>query len=147
VKNPTRKQKDETKKLEYTVWTSSGYDNDGWHSYQGSPDKEFNSSFSTLEEANSRVEYVFYYENPWGLEKEEMDAETDETDNKGIRFMECSPDDSERWTVSVVPSFAFEYINDRNNRSSEQDAEEENLSEEEEEEENLSEEEEAVLFL
>jgi hypothetical protein len=110
VKNPTTKQKDETKKLEYTVWTSCGYENDGWHSYQGPPDKEFNSSFATLKEANSRVEYVFYYDNPWGQEKEEMHADNDDIDNKGIRYMECHPDDSERWTVSVVPSIVFEYL-------------------------------------
>jgi hypothetical protein len=120
VKNPTTKQKDKTKKLEYTVWTSCGYDHDGWHSYGGPPDKEFNSSFATLEEANSRVEYVFYYDNPWGSEREEMNAETDEIDKKGICYMECRPDDSERWTVSVVPSIVFEYPTHRKNSSSEE---------------------------
>jgi hypothetical protein len=66
------------------------------------------------------VEYdVFYNENPWGLEQEEkMNVEIDETVKKGIRFMECSPDDSERWTVSVVPSIVCEYLNARKNGSS-----------------------------
>jgi hypothetical protein len=130
VRKPIAKHTDKKKKLEYTIWTSSGYDCDGWHSYEGPPEKEFNSSFSTLEEANSRVEYVFYYENTWGIEKDEMYAETDRIDKKGNRFMECCPDDSERWTVSVVPSIAFEYLDNRedNSSSSEESSEQVNVA-------------------
>ena len=112
IRKPASKQKDVTKKLKYTIWTSCGYEYDGFHSYEGEPDKEFNSSYSTLKEANERVEYVFYFDNPWGLEREEMFADSNFIDKKGTRFMSCSPDDSETWTVAVVPSIAFDYLND-----------------------------------
>lgn len=112
VRNPSAKHMNQQHKLQYTVWKSCGYDRNGWHSYGGRPEKEFNSCYRTLEEANDRVEYLFYYDNPWGLQDEELPfAETDEVNKDGFRFLECSPDDSERWTVSVIPSVAFDYIN------------------------------------
>jgi hypothetical protein len=79
----------------------------------GSPEKEFNSSYNTIEEANERAEYVFYHENPWGLEEDEFPyVETDFVSSKsGFRRLQCCPDDSERWTVSIMPSSAFDYIN------------------------------------
>lgn len=49
----------------FFVWSSEGYDNDGWHSYNGPPRKEFDSSWRTIEEANARVEYLFFIKNPW----------------------------------------------------------------------------------
>jgi len=110
---PDKKHLNRKDKLKYTVWTSDGYGNDGWHSYEGPPEKEFNSSYDTLEEANLRVAYVFYCKNPWGLGKDEMnDADTDSLRQQGMRFMQCEPPDSGIWTVSVVPSHAFDYIND-----------------------------------
>lgn len=39
-------------KLKFSVWTSCGYEYDGWHSYEGPRRKEFNSSYDTLNEAN-----------------------------------------------------------------------------------------------
>jgi hypothetical protein len=95
IRKPTEKHLNETKKFKYTVWTSSGYDHDGYHSYEGAPQKEFNSSYNTLEEANQRVKYVFWFENPWGLDKNEMHVNKDKTDSKGLHRMEVHPDDSE----------------------------------------------------
>lgn len=46
-----------------------------------------------------------------GLEKEEMYAESNFINQDGMRFMQCNPPDSERWTVSVVPSTAFDILN------------------------------------
>jgi len=112
VRNPPAKHTGEHNKLKYTVWQSCGYGYDGWHSYEGPPEKTFNSSYATLKEANERAEYAFYYQNPWGLQGDELPyAETDKVSNQGFRFLECTPDDSECWTVSVVPSIAFDYIN------------------------------------
>ena len=110
IRDPPAKHLDADKKLKFTVWTSCGYDNDGWHSYCGPPSKEFNSSFATVEEANQRVEYVFLFQNPWGLDLDEMHSDDNFIDSKGFRRMEVAPDDSQRWTVSVVPSQAFEYL-------------------------------------
>lgn len=112
VRNPPTKHTDEQNKLKYVVWQSCGYGDDGWHSFGGPPEKTFNSSYATLKEANERVEYAFYYQNPWGLQGDELPhAETDKVSDQGFRFLECTPDDSECWTVSVVPSTAFDYIN------------------------------------
>ena len=112
IKCPPPANLDPDNKLKFSVWTSCGYECDGWHSYEGPPRKTFNSSYDTLKEANQRVEYVFYYENPWGLKKEEMQVDSDTIKSKGVRFMTSRPDDSERWTVSAMPSIAFDYIND-----------------------------------
>lgn len=112
VRSPSGKHTNEQRQLKYTIWQSDGYDNDGWHSYGGPPDKMFNSSYDTLEEANERVEYVFYYQNPWGSHDEDfLFAETDKITSQGFRYLECCPPDSSRWTVSVIPSVAFEHIN------------------------------------
>jgi hypothetical protein len=128
---PDKKHLNRKDKLKYTVWTSDGYGNDGWHSYEGPPKKEFNSSYDTLEEANLRVAYVFYCKNPWGLGKNEMDeVDTESIRQQGIRFMQCEPPDSAIWTVSAVPSHAFDYIN--NNVSNKYDDGDDDDDEEEE---------------
>jgi len=108
---PNSENLDEDKKLKYTVWTSWGYDRDYFHSYDGPPSKKFNSSFNTLEEANNRVQYVFYADNEWELEFDEMHVDEDKIDrSKGTRLMCVRPDDMERWTVSVIPSKAFDFL-------------------------------------
>lgn len=66
VKHPKPENLDRENRLKYTVWTSCGYDNDHWHSYSGPPKKEFNSSYDSLDEANQRVKYIFYFKNEWG---------------------------------------------------------------------------------
>mmetsp|Transcript_31918 Transcript_31918/g.77367 ORF Transcript_31918/g.77367 Transcript_31918/m.77367 type:complete len:125 (-) Transcript_31918:1287-1661(-) len=100
IRKPTKQNLSENKKLRYTVWTySCGYDNDGWHSSGDPPDMVFNSSFTSLEQANTkRAEFVFYCDNPWGLAglEEIGPVETDDTTSTGFRFLECCPDDSER---------------------------------------------------
>lgn len=56
----------------FTVWSSFGYGNDGWHSYAGPPPKEFDSCFPSIKEAHARARYLFYVKNPWGLGVEEL---------------------------------------------------------------------------
>ncbi len=111
IKNPGARHLDKCNKLKYTVWKSCGYDYDGWHGYDGPPMKEFDSSFDSVDEANMRVKYVFYYKNPWGLDRDEMHTDTHVMKKSGVRFLCCCPDDSERWTVSAIPSIAFDHIN------------------------------------
>ena len=107
IRVPPSKNRNEDRKLSFTVWTSHG-EEDAY----SQPEKEFDSSFNTLEQANERAEYVYYYDNPWGLDRdhEYLDPESDYTKEDGCRFLECSPDDSGTWTVAVVPSSVFEYI-------------------------------------
>ena len=51
----------------FTVWRAHGFENNGWH--RGNPpiDKEFDTSYATVAEANARARFVFYCDNPWGL--------------------------------------------------------------------------------
>jgi hypothetical protein len=105
IRDPPAEQLDQDSKLQFTVWTSHE-DRYG----DGRPSKEFNSSFATLEDAIHRVEYVFWFQNPWGFDTDEMHADEDFINNKGLRRMEVEPDGCGRWTVSVIPSHAFEYL-------------------------------------
>ena len=122
IKHPTGKYANGSKLLSYVVWKSSGYDNDGWHSYEGPPDKEFDSTWPTIKEANSRAEYLFYVENPWGISTEEiMEDDVDESGggDKLIELVVC-PADSERWTVSVDTKVDFQHLISGDSDSSEQ---------------------------
>ena len=70
----------------YTVWCSDGYGNDGWHSYEGPPDKEFDSTYKTKEDANERARYLFYWKNPWGQQAEEiMEGYSGESHHKSVK--------------------------------------------------------------
>jgi hypothetical protein len=114
------------KKLQFTVWTSWDPPDDMYDDRDGDerpPEKSFNSSYDTIEEANERAEYVFFHEFPWGEDYYRMDdeeeveiphAKVDFVSSKtGLRRLHCRPEDStlgDHWTVSVLPSIAFAYI-------------------------------------
>jgi Domain of unknown function (DUF5710) len=111
IRKPLPESTNEKVKLAYTIWTSMGFDPCNRYAYNGAPAKEFNSSFATLEQANQRAEYVFYYDNPWGLSFTEMSADSDIVSSHGFRCLSWQPDDDRRWTVSVITSEGFSYIN------------------------------------
>jgi len=69
IKRPEPVHLDAGANLKFTVWTSCGYDADRWHSYDGPPKKEFDSSYNSLMEANERVECVFFYTNPCDVKR------------------------------------------------------------------------------
>lgn len=95
----------------FTVWCSDGYGNDGWHCYQGPPDKVFDTTWKTVEDANSRARYLFYHHNPWGVKAEEIDDEPEETMTEdGLMTFRVDPPDSSIWTVSVMPASAFKHL-------------------------------------
>jgi hypothetical protein len=113
--NPSDKNKDPdgNKSKGFTVWCSDGYGNDGWHSYEGSPAKEFDTTYVTKKEANERARYLFQWKNPWGLEADEFEEgahEIDESTNEGMISYVVTPDDSTTWSVGVVPDAAFPYL-------------------------------------
>mmetsp|Transcript_21529 Transcript_21529/g.46808 ORF Transcript_21529/g.46808 Transcript_21529/m.46808 type:complete len:856 (+) Transcript_21529:40-2607(+) len=112
--SPAKKNKDidGNKKKGFTVWSSDGYGNDGWHSYEGAPDKEFDSTFSTKNEANERARYLFHWQSPWGMEPERImeEEEVEKSMKDGLVTYEVTPPDSSTWTVGVVPDAAFEYM-------------------------------------
>ena len=114
IQKPPAKNKQVSSNLKYTVWCSDGYEPDGWHSYQGEPDKEFDSSWTTKKEANERAEYLFFWKNPWGIDPEDVsdDYEGDPTPTAadGMKKWSVAPTDSTRWTVGVVPSEVFPHL-------------------------------------
>ena len=103
----------------FTVWCSDGYGNDGWHSYEGPPTKEFDATFKTKEEANNRARYLFHWKNPWGLGAEEI-AENSGEIHKSVKnelvTYEVTPDDSSTWTVGVVPDAAYSHLDNASSR-------------------------------
>eukprot|EP00957_Ditylum_brightwellii_P177258 13503333-Ditylum_brightwellii.AAC.1 len=105
---------DGNKQTGYTVWSSDGYGNDGWHRYNGPPDKEFNSTYATIEDANARARYLFYWKNPWGQGADELMEEgqgvNESVDKNGLKTYDVTPDDSTTWTFGVVPNIAFVYL-------------------------------------
>ena len=68
----------------FTVWSSSGYLPDGFHSYCGPPRKEFDSSWATAKEANMRARYLFHACNPYGIEIDELQDYGIEESLKGV---------------------------------------------------------------
>lgn len=137
IVNPSDKNKDPdgNKSKGFTVWCSDGYGNDGWHSYEGAPAKEFDTTYATKKEANERARYLFQWKNPWGFGAEEFDDRlgcsdkstkeglaiyrefgrhehgvTNKSTKDGMVSYTVTPDDSTTWTVSVVPDAAFAYL-------------------------------------
>ena len=113
--SPSDKNKDPdcNKSKGFTVWCSDGYGNDGWHSYEGSPTKEFDTTYATKKEANERARYLFQWKNPWGLGAEEFENhayEVDKSRKEGMVTYVVTPDDSTTWSVGVVPDAAFAYL-------------------------------------
>ena len=100
------------KTKDFTVWCSDGYDNDGWHSYEGPPDKDFDTTYATKEDANDRARYLFHWKNPRGMGPDDISKQ--EGDEKSARdgcvTYVVRPPDSSTWTVSVVPAAAYPYM-------------------------------------
>jgi len=103
---------DGNKKRGFTVWCSDGFDYDGFHSYEGAPDKEFDSTYGTKDEANERARYLFLWKNPWGHGPEMImeEEEVDKSMKDGLVTYCVSPPDSSTWTVAVVPDAAYAYM-------------------------------------
>lgn len=113
IKPSTQNKKvDGNEKKGYTVWCSCGYRPDGFHSYSGPPEVEFDTTYMSKDEANARARYLFFWKNTWGWKPEQIE-ENDEVKKvliNGLVKYEVWPDDSEVWTVAVVPDVAFEYL-------------------------------------
>ena len=104
----------------FTVWRAHGFENNGWH--RGNPpiDKEFDTSYATVAEANARARFVFYRDDPWGLGasrfrescRDSCDDIVKSKTKDGLRAYECAPPDSGTWKVGVVPDAAFGHLDD-----------------------------------
>jgi hypothetical protein len=58
IRKPGPCNRDKKTMLNFVVWSSCGYDADGWHSYHGPPQKKFDSSYATQADANARVSSI-----------------------------------------------------------------------------------------
>lgn len=97
---PTAKKKKAQKAV---VYSSSGYPADGFHAYQ-QPERRTHSTHSTLAAANKAARKLFYRENPYGLEDEELDNHgVNESELAGCCTFYMCPEDSEFWKVGVEP--------------------------------------------
>ena len=64
VVKPQGKNKDSPNGLGFTVWTSHGYTHsDRFHHWDGPPQKTFDSTFATKDEANARAFYLAFWDN------------------------------------------------------------------------------------
>lgn len=109
VQNPSKAASDENKPRAFVVWKSQGNPDDGFHSHEGEPEKEFDSSWSTKKEANSRARYLFFWENGYRIEPKELYenyVEVESSTKQGMAHFAVCPANSGRWTVGVVPSSA-----------------------------------------
>ena len=93
--------------MKYTVWCRDLYR----RRYEEESDKEFDSVWATKEDANSRAKYLFYWKNAWGIPPEEIDHDCVEPMVSGnLKGWTVTPDGGSTWTVGVVPSDAFPYL-------------------------------------
>jgi hypothetical protein len=145
AKKPPAANLDRVKPMAFVVWASCGYRYDGFHSYHGPPKKKFDSSFALLAEANARVRYKFYEENPWGVSRSELEEDcgfgesTPEAtySKSGLLTLSISPADSETWTVSASLSGKRPY-EDSDEDKDDNAPREEDEEDDEEDEEDLS---------
>lgn len=106
--NPTsmNKKPGGSKMKGYTVWCSCG------DRYFMPHDKEFDTTWKSIADANSRARYLFYWKNCYGIDAE--DVECDEFQEgetlDGLKNYTVSPADSQIWSVGVVPDQAFRFL-------------------------------------
>jgi hypothetical protein len=92
----------------FTVWRSEG------DSYNKPHTKHFDSTWSSKSDANERARYLFYWENCWGFDAEELHdtMQCDVDDSRADGLIQFHAEDEERsiWHVGVVPDVAFPYM-------------------------------------
>jgi hypothetical protein len=117
VLKPGEVNLDAINKMRYTVWSRDVHRKQT----EDEVDKEFDSSFATLKEANLRVEYVFHYKNDRSEDSLYVDYMNDRSEASlyvdvdkeltgGLRYMKSEPDEGGSLTVSVLPSEAFDIL-------------------------------------
>ena len=74
---------------------------------------EFDSTWKTAVDANSRAHYLFIWENTFGIEPEEI-GDYDESETNGLKkYSSNFEDGSPPWTVSVVPDVGVSTSSER----------------------------------
>merc|ERR1719491_2391527 len=90
-----------------------GYNNEGWQSHQGSPEREFDLVWKSEKEANDCVGYLLFWMNPWVIAPHEVsddDEDPEQTIFDGLRGWTVSPADSSQWSVSIIPAVVYAHL-------------------------------------
>jgi hypothetical protein len=98
--NPPKESKKIKSKLGFTVWCADC-----------PVIKTFDSTWATLEAANLRAKYLFFHIGAWGVPPDELFSTNEfyiDHDNKGMLTLRTWPDDSDEWSVGVMPDKEFE---------------------------------------
>ena len=107
IREPSKAARDRKSARGYIVWKSLGYPPDGFHSYAGPPKKDFDSSWSSLKDANLRARFLFFIDNAWGIGPHEFGSDAQMKEKNGMERLEYIAGDSEEWTVGVVSADSF----------------------------------------
>lgn len=93
----------------FTVWCSESNSNSRYH--DESETMEFDTTWSSIEDANDRARYLFYWRNCWSVDPELVDGQgrVDESITEGLVTFEMEHCDVS-WQVGVVPDIAFKYM-------------------------------------
>ena len=102
----------------YTVWYTFGFaDDDDWGLEEDDQNtaaielkREFDSTWPTVEQANARARFLFYWKNCWGLEPHELEDISAKGDNmvlesstrNGLLLYSIQFEGMDCWTVGVV---------------------------------------------
>lgn len=109
IKPPAQNKSFTTKGHKYVVWSSDKVKYINMETTQ-----QFDSSWKTIQEANDRARYLFFWENAEGAEPNELGSGGDDgTINKSLRVGLVTytiKGYRHIWTVGVVPTAAFLHL-------------------------------------
>jgi hypothetical protein len=93
----------------FTIWCSLSSD------LNPIPDKQFDTTYKSLGDANDRARFLFYWLNPWGLAPQKMvEVVHIKADNSGnnecANTFHCVHPNADKWIVSVVNDATFRYL-------------------------------------
>jgi hypothetical protein len=98
----------------YTVWCSYGNERPTRYGSWIPPAKLFDTTYKSQSEANDRAKYLFFWENPFRVEPDELEKRSDalaETVKKNCKSFDSKVNGgTETWRVGVVPSAVFEWL-------------------------------------
>ncbi|RKO92090.1 hypothetical protein BDK51DRAFT_37249 [Blyttiomyces helicus] len=92
----------------YIVWSRFIYYPDGFHTYGGVPAREKDSEHATKAAANARVCEVFFEDNPFGVDGNELFAQESYRDDLLI-LTSHMPDSPGTWTVAAQPRYKYHW--------------------------------------
>ena len=114
IKSPKPENRNEKRLKSFVVWKSFGAFYAQYHHKNPPPEKQFDSSYDTVADANNRVMYVFLNNklDPWrckGLERKK-ESTTEKSEKTGLVKMTKNESNEFLWSVGAVQQVVFEYL-------------------------------------